>query len=185
MKKSAVFLGTLSLVFGLITGAAASLVGDEVLFQYIELNSVVQSAYVTVDDPLTDPIQTAWGSASVDMGPSGLEIDFIGQNNYPIDSRFTGIKISGMNDLANPDWIVLDVDVTTDMAGWTDDRIDFGYDETGSWVSFAWQDLGWEQDQSFDAMFTFGADPIPIPATMMLFVTGLVGFVVIRRKLNP
>lgn len=185
MKKTAALLGTLSLVFGLITPSAASLVGDKVLFEYIEAPiGVIQSEDVWVDDPDTDPIQTAWDSASVDMGPSGLEIDFILGNTYATDSRFSGILISGMNDIANPDWILLDVDVTTDMAGWTNDRIDFGYDETGSWVSFAWQSLGWEQNQSFDAMFTFGPSPIPIPATVVLFVTGLVGFVIIRNKLN-
>jgi len=59
MKKTAVLLGTLSLVFGLITPAAASLVGDEVLVQYIELDSVMQSDNVTVTDDATDAIQTA------------------------------------------------------------------------------------------------------------------------------
>jgi len=184
MKKTAVLLGTLSLVFGLITPAAASLVGDDVLVQYIEVDSVMQSGDVTVTDDATDAITTAWTTASVDMGPSGVQMDLLWPNSYSPDSRFSGIKISGLNDIANQDWLLLDVDVTTDIAGWTDDRIDFGYDGTGSWVSFAWQGLGWSQDQSFDAMFTFGPNPIPIPATMVLFVTGLVGFAVIRRRLN-
>lgn len=184
MKKTAVLLGALSLVFGLITPAAASLVGDDVLVQYIEVDSLMQSQGVTVTDDATDAIQTVWGSASVDMGPSGVQIDFLWENILARDNRFSGIKIIGMNDIANPDWLVLDVGVTTEMDGWTDDRIDFGYDEIGSWVSFAWQDLRLEQNQSFDAMFTFGPNPIPIPATMVLFITGLVGFVVIRRRLN-
>lgn len=184
MKKTAVLLGTLSLVFGLFTGAAASLVGDDVLVEYIEADNVSQSHNVTVTDDATDTIQTVWGYASLDMGPSGTEIDFPYGTDLGGGIRFSGIKISGLNDIANPDWLVLDVDVTTDMAGWTDDRIDFGYDEIGSWVSFAWQGLGWEQNQYFDAMFTLGPNPIPIPATMVLFVTGLVGFVVIRKKLD-
>ena len=177
-------LGTLSLVFGLITPAAASLVGDEVLVQYIELDSVMQSDNVTVTDDATDAIQTAWNTVSVDMGPSGVEIDLLWPNSYPTDIRFSGIKISGLNDITNPDWLLLDVDVTTDVTGWTNDRIDFGYNGGGSWVSFAWQGLEWNQNQSFDAMFTFGPNPIPIPATMVLFVTGLIGFAVIRKRLN-
>jgi len=184
MKKTAVLLGTLSLVFGLITGAAASLVGDDVLVQYLEANSVSQRHDVTVTDDVTDTINTVFGFATLDMGASGVDIAFPFGADFSDGSWFSGIKISGLNDIANPDWIVLDVDVTTDMKGWADDRTDFGYDETGSWVSFAWQGLGWEQNQSFDAMFTFGPNPIPIPATMVLFVTGLVGFVVIRKKLN-
>ena len=183
MKKTAVLLGTLSLIFGLITPAVASLVGDDVLVQYLEAGSVVQGNTVIVEDSVKEPALTAWGTASVDMGASGVEISFLWNNAFADGSQFSGIQISGMND-KNPDWILLDVSVKTDMAGWTDDRIEFGYDETGSWVSFAWQGLGWEQNQSFDAMFTFGPSPMPIPATMVLFVTGLVGFVVIRRKLN-
>jgi hypothetical protein len=184
MKKTAAFLGTLSLIFGLITPAAASLVGDDVLVQYIELNTVWQSDNITVTDDATDAIQTARDTVTLDMGPSGVQMDLAWPNSFAPDNRFSGIKISGINDTANPDWILLDVDVTTNMAGWTDNRLDFGYDETGSWVSFAWQGLGWEQNQSFDALFTLGPNPIPIPATVVLFVTGLIGFVIIRSKLK-
>ena len=78
MKKTAAFLGTLSLIFGLITPAAASLVGDAVLVQYIEADDVLpqwsSDGYFQVTEDDSDILITAWGNASLDMGPSGVEI---------------------------------------------------------------------------------------------------------------
>ena len=36
--------------------------------------------------------------------------------------------------------------------------------------------------ESFTALLEFGPNPIPIPATMALFLTGLIGFIIMRRR---
>jgi hypothetical protein len=56
----------------------------------------------------------------------------------------------------------------------------FGDDYAG----FNWQGLSVDGSTNFTAFFDFGPNPIPIPATLLLFVSGIAGFTLIRRKIT-
>ena len=194
MKRFLITFAALSLLFGLVSGANASLLGDEVWIQYVEADVTYFWNPVKVANDNSDAIRTGWNAADgfgkiqVDLGETGVQIDFLASERFSSSSQFFGLTLSGLD--FGDEWVLLGVDVDTDMVGWTDDRISYFEDKTGAYhISFDWQGLSFagslDEPQSFTAMFDLGPSPIPIPATMALFVTGLVGFMFIRRRIKP
>ena len=188
MKPSTIFLTALFLLLGLAAGAQASLIGDEVTVQYIESGVVYDEQTFIVEDGTSDVIYTGWNSISLNIEAEGVYIDFLGNNSYVQgNTNFFGIKILGLNDVDNPDWILLGADVTENTmnsAGtwYAEEDSRLLIDPLSGDVGFDWNQMSYSNGQNFTALLEFGPSPIPIPATMALFVTGLIGFVLVRRK---
>jgi hypothetical protein len=170
------------LMIGWAGNAAASLVGDDVIVRYIEQDTVYQYNVVNVQEGPSDVLITGFNRIALNMESSSMVLDFVGSNKYVPSIKFSGLSIANMNNPDHPDWLLLGVDVKTDMVGWTDSRIDFMNNAVGGFASFDWQGLAYTADNYFTAMFEFGPNPIPIPATMVLFVTGLMAFALYRKR---
>ena len=187
MKPLPVFLTIFMLSLGLAAGAGASLIGDEVTLQYWE-NDILEDEQTFTIDAGPDNITTGFGTIRLDMTANEVVINFIRPNSYaPGNTSFFGIKLLGLDDVENPDWILLGADVTqntmTSSALWyaeEDERLMI--DPINGNISFDWNQMSYQTGQRFTAMLEFGPNPIPIPATMALFVTGLIGFILIRRR---
>jgi hypothetical protein len=181
MTRNLTILTAFFLIFGLCGGASASLIGDEVYVDYIVKDVFYESlsGSGTVDEGMESPEVEISFYYDVFFDSNSMRIDFTYRDRFEDTEGFSGIAIRDLNDTDNPDWIVLGVEVETEMAGWTDDRL--VYDETGHFVGFNWAGLETTAGESFTALFEFGPNPIPLPATMVLFVTGLVGFMAYRR----
>jgi hypothetical protein len=120
-----------------------------------------------------------FGVYDVDVRDSSVDVDFVTltQNTFGT-SNYNGLVLSGLD--FEDGYILLGVDVDTNMSGWTDSRLTFGDDFAG----FNWQGLTVDGTTNFTALFDFGPNPIPIPPTLLLFVSGLAGFTLIRRKIT-
>ena len=176
------------LLLGLATGAGAALIGDEVTIQYIENNEVIDEQTVIITESSSDTIRTGYNTISLNMEANTVFIDFVGFNSFPQSfTTFFGIKILGLNDVDNPDWVLLGADVTentmTDAGLWyAEEESRLLIDPLSGDVGFDWHQMSYRPGQSFTALLEFGPNPIPIPATMALFLTGLIGFIIMRRR---
>jgi len=188
MKPSTTIVAALLLTLALATGAPASLIGDEVTVQYLQDGRVFDEQTFIIESGEGDVIRTAFNTISLNIEAEGVYIDFIGNNSFtPGNTNFFGIKILGLDDVDNPDWILLGADVTentmTSSSLWyaeEDKRLQI--DPLAGDVGFDWNQMSYRAGQNFTALLEFGPNPIPIPATMALFVTGLIGFILIKRK---
>ena len=188
MKPSTPIIAVLLLTFGLSMGAQASLIGDEVTVQYLLNDRVFDQQTFIVEAGEGDTIRTGFNTISLNIEAEGVYINFIGNDTYsPSYSTFFGIKILGLDDVNNPDWILLGADVTentmTSSSLWyaeEDQRLLI--DPINGDVGFDWHQMSYRAGQNFTALLEFGPNPIPIPATMALFLTGLIGFILIKRK---
>ena len=91
--------------------------------------------------------------------------------------NFNGLVVSDLDDDGGNGWILLNAAVQTDVAGWDDSRIIIGND----YVGFNWSGLAFNTTTDFEATLEFGPNPIPIPTSLMLFITGLAGFAVAHK----
>jgi len=155
----------------------ASLVGDDVVIGHHgpTINDVAASDTATVATGNGDVVTL--GTFSVDMEADSLTVAF-NTNGVFFDIRpFNGLVVSDLDDDGGSDYILLNVVVDTDVADWNESRIILGDD----FVAFNWQKLTFNTTTNFEAMLEFGPNPIPIPTTMVLFITGLVGFAAARK----
>ena len=188
MKRFPVITAALLLSMSVVTGAGASLVGDDVIVQWVQNDVVLQSDPVTIQEGTDDIITTGFNQVRVNIEADTVIIDFFGVNDLPQGfSTFFGIKILGLEDVDNPDWVLLDATVTnntmTSSAQWfAEEESRLLIDPVNGNVGFDWHQMSYRPGQNFTAMLEFGPSPIPIPATMALFVTGLIGFILIRNK---
>jgi hypothetical protein len=188
MKPATVIIAALFLNLALVTGASASLIGDEVTVQYLQDGRIFDEQTFIVEAGEDDSIRTGFGTISLNIEAEGVYIDFVGNNSFtPGNTNFFGIKILGLDDLDHPDWILLGADVTentmTSSSLWyaeEDERLQI--DPLAGDIGFDWNQMSYRAGQNFTALLEFGPNPIPIPATMALFVTGLIGFILVRRK---
>ena len=181
MKKFIFQIITIAFVFCLIGFAQASLIGDWVLVepQFPMFTPPVDRSddvNVLVAAGTTDVIRIE-GTYDVNMEESSVDVDFLTMNTYETRS-FNGLVLGDLD--FETEYILLGVEVTTNLAGWNDSRLELGVD----YVGFNWQDLTVFSDTDFTAIFEFGPNPIPIPSTLLLFVTGLTGFFLIKRKIT-
>lgn len=179
MKKLTYYI--LIFTFGLyLTGSAyASLIGDDVFVTYTD-PFFSQTETVTVEEGSDDAVDLLFGVITVDMETDSVIIDFSRPNTFG-SASFAGLIIDDLDyDDNAQDFILLGVEVDTNMRSWSDNRILFDEDT----VSFNWQGLFVDGTTNFTAIFQFGPNPIPIPTTLLLFVTGIVGFVLIKRRIS-
>lgn len=161
----------------IFTGLAnASLIDDSVVIGHHgpTINDVLISDTVQVKTG-TDDVVTL-GSFSVDMEADSLTVAF-NRSDFFSAFSFNGLVVSDLDDNGGSDYILLNVGVDTDVAGWNASRIIFGDD----FAAFNWAGLTFDTSTNFEAMLEFGPNPIPIPTTMVLFITGLVGFAAARK----
>ena len=188
MKPSNIIAVAVLLAFGVATGAGASLIGDEVTIQYLENNVVLDEQTFIVEGGNNDIQSTGFNTIKLNIEADKVLIDFTGFNSFDTGfSTFFGIKILGLNDVDNPDWVLLGANVTENTmpsaTQWfAEEESRLLIDPVNGDVGFVWHQMSYRPGQSFTAMLEFGPNPIPIPATMALFVTGLIGFIIIRRK---
>lgn len=185
MKRYRCIAAALMLVLSLATVATASLIGDEIIFQYIRGSDVIsppgdvkrQVKSGMEDVAILEEFQ-------LNMEADRLLVDIVDFNIFSNSPFLEGFRVLGMNDTTNTDWILLGVDVETSLSGWNDSRVNFYQDSAGSNVEFNFQGMRLPVGESLSAVFEFGPNPIPIPATAALFITGIAGFFLIRRKIR-
>ncbi len=184
--KPTIIIAALLLSLGLATSAGASLVKDQVTVQYWENDQLFQNTPFVIGQ--SPAIITGFGRIRLDIDAEGVKINFIGPNQFiGGNTNFFGIKIVGLNDFDNPDWILLGAEVTENTMTSTDlwyaeQDARLVLDPKSGDVAFDWNQMSFTGGQNFTAMLEFGPNPIPIPATMALFVTGLIGFILLTRK---
>jgi hypothetical protein len=193
MKKITLQIIAIAFVFCLTGLAQASLINDQSgvdiehhfpTFGTIDLGSGGgQGIQVTASGPDVPPEVEGmhFGVYDVDVEANSVTIDFLRDNRFGDLDVFdwSGLVISDLD--FQPGYILLGVDVDTNMVGWDDEtRLMFGDDYAG----FNWQGLAVNANTNFTAIFDFGPNPIPIPATLLLFVSGIAGFTLIRRKIT-
>jgi hypothetical protein len=175
MKKIVKLLLTLGLTLGLTNLACASLIGDEVHVKYQD-PFIFESQTVTVQEGALDSVDFLSGNISVNLEADSIIVDF----NNP--TSFTNAFFAGLifDDLyyGTPGITILDVIVDTNMNGWSDDRIMF-YDDM---IMFNWAGLFGDSGTNFTADLVIGPNPTPIPSTLLLFMTGICGFALLRRN---
>ena len=145
--------------------------------------------------PRFGTVNTASGGGQDILVTTGIEVEDMHFNVYDVDVRedsvfvdflkadtfatsiYNGLVLSGLD--FEDGYILLGVDIDTNLTGWDDSRLTFGDD----WAGFNWQGLGVDDSKNFTALFDFGPNPIPIPTTLLLFATGMAGFFFIRKKI--
>lgn len=182
MKPCKWFATAFILVFGLVPAVSASLIGDEVLYEYYRNSSFVSGSSQIVESGPGDAVTL--GEFTLDMEADYLDVGISSFNIFPSTALLWGLKIEGLNHQENPDWILLGVNIETSLAGWDDSRMSFYNDEEGGNLELNFQGMRLPLGESLTAMFEFGPNPIPIPATAALFITGLVGFILVRQKIR-
>jgi hypothetical protein len=188
MKKITFQIITIAFVFCLTGFAQASLIDDlsgvDIEHHFPLLGTVDedsgggQGIKVTSD---TEVLGMHYGVYDVNVEADSVIVDFLKDNRFGDLDVFdwSGLVLSDLD--FQPGYILLGVDVDTNMVGWDDEtRLMFGDDFAG----FNWQGLSVNANTNFTAFFDFGPNPIPIPATLLLFVSGIVGFTLIRRKIT-
>lgn len=175
MKKIVKLLLTLGLTLGLTNLACASMVGDEVYVKYQD-PFILESQTVIVQGGAQDAVDFLLGDITVNLEADSIIVDFNNPTSFA-NAFFAGLIIDDLND-SNLYYTLLDVNVVTDLTGWSDDRILF-YDDI---VMFNWAGLFADSDTNFIADLVFGQNPVPIPGTLLLFMTGIFGFALLRKN---
>jgi hypothetical protein len=185
MKKITINIIAITFVFCLSGFAQASLIDDQVdVYHRSPLLSILDEASggdtVTVETGANDAITLHYGVYLVDIEESSVIVDFLRTNQFgnPGVFDYAGLVLSDLD--FEPGYMLLGVDVDTNMAGWDESRLMFGED----FVGFNWQGLAVDDGTNFTALLDFGPSPIPLPPTLLLFATGIAGFTFFRRKIT-
>jgi len=166
--------------------APAYFVGDDITFEYWDRGTLRESQSVIVEDSEneSDNVTMLFDSVQLDVDADRFTLQTLRNNAFSSSGLFWGYRVVGLENVEEPGWILLGVDIQTDLAGWSDDRFQMTSDENGMNLSFNLQGMSLPAGRSLSAVFEFGPNPIPIPATAALFVTGLVGFALIKRRIH-
>lgn len=159
----------------------ADLIGDNVFIeQHVpNLNTVAGSIEITVQeghDTYVDPTEWPFSTFTVDVEASSFNVTFT-RNTFFTVFDFNGLVVDDLNSVVNPDYILLGVTVTTNLTDWTESNLQFGND----FVALNLSGLSVNTTNQIAVDLELGPDPIPIPATMVLFVTGLVGIASVHK----
>jgi hypothetical protein len=186
MRRLLVITAVLILSLGSISESSAYFIGDDVTFEYWVKGDLRNSKTVTVQDrpDETDFVVWEFGTTRLDVDEDRFTLDMIYKNAFSSSGLFWGYKVLGLENVQNPDWIFLGVSVESDLPGWSANRFQMTSDEDGIDLAFNLQGMSLPEGSSLTAVFDFGPNPIPIPATAALFVTGLIGFALIRKRIR-
>ncbi len=181
MKKTTFQIITIAFVFCLTGFAQASLIDDLVdIEHHFPRFGTVDAASGGQDILVTSGIEVEgmhFGVYDVDVDEDSVVVDFLKLNQFAVRD-YNGLVLSDLD--FEDGYILLGADVDTNMAGWDASRLMFGDDFAG----FNRQGLSVDGNTNFTAFFDFGPNPIPIPPTLLLFVSGIAGFTLIRRKIT-
>jgi len=186
MKNFTIKIIAITFVFCLGGFAQASLIDDLVdVSHQSPLFSIIDEASggdtVTVEAGAKDDVITLhFDVYQVDIEENSVIVDFLKPNQFgnPGVFDYAGLVVSDLD--FEPGYILIGVDVDTNMQGWDESRLMFGDD----FVGFNWQGLTVDGDTNLTAFLEFGPSPIPIPPTLLLFATGIAGFTYFRRKIT-
>ncbi|HHP7233948.1 MAG TPA: hypothetical protein ACFCUC_04890 [Desulfobacterales bacterium] len=189
MKPIAIAGALFLLSLTAVSGAFAYFIGDDVIFEYytsgiLRDTSGPDPIFIQEGPDETDTVVLASKTALLDMDSDRFILNMVRNNGIFGSALFSGFKVVGLENTENPDWILLGVDIETDLAGWTDDRFETTADENGLNLWFNLEGMSLPSGSSLTAVFEFGPNPIPIPATAALFVTGLIGFAIVRKRIR-
>jgi hypothetical protein len=191
MKKITFIIITVAFIWCSTGYAQASLIDDFVdiehhspFFGTVDLASGGGEQILVTDIslPLNKPEVEGmhFGVYDVNVEEASVTVDFLKLNQFgnPGVFDYAGLVVSDLD--FEPGYILLGVNITTNMGRWDNSRLMFGDD----FVGFNWQGLTVTDNTNFTALFDFGPNPIPIPPTLLLFVSGIAGFTLIRRKMT-
>lgn len=184
MKRRSIVAIALLLSLVVVPGAAAYFIGDDVTFEYWQYGAPRESQTVIIEDGLDDGVLLETNSAFLNMDADRFTLEMVRNNAFPASGLFWGFKVLGLENQENPDWILLGVSIETNLPDWSEDRFEMTSDENGLNLAFDFEGMSLPQGRSLTAVFEFGPNPIPIPATAALFVTGLIGFAIVRKRIR-
>ena len=181
MKRIIFQIVTVAFVFCLTGFAQASLINSEVDIEhnFPRFGTANTASGGGKDILVTTGIEVEdmhFGVYDVDVREESVYVDFLKSDTFAT-SIYNGLVLSGLE--FEEGYILLGIDIETNLTGWDDSRLTFGDD----WAGFNWQGLGVDASKNFTALFDFGPNPIPIPTTLLLFATGMAGFFFIRKKI--
>ena len=179
MKRVLIFACAIVLIFFWISGdASATLIGDQVtLTHWAGPNPLNQSTFTVEQGDVDLWLRANTYSANVEA--DSIYIDFLLNYSYGTYYSFNGFEASDLD--YGPGYILSGVSIDTNMSGWNDSLLFFDDDS----VSFNWTGQRITSDTYFDVTLTFTQTaPVPEPSTIVLFSSGLIGLVGLRRKLR-
>ena len=174
MKKGLIVI--LAMMFVVLGGAKegrSNLIGDEVYLTHYhpDLSSVFQEYTTDVEEGLGDSVTFFNVGYSVNIEASEVYIHSLNpQSMHWGSASFNGLVVSDID--YDDGFDLTGVSISTNLDGWSQSRLSYESDL----VRFNWQDLTFNYNTYFNAYLSFQATPIPEPATMLLFGTGLAGF---------
>jgi hypothetical protein len=184
MRPLKIVVICLLLGLGVVPGSSAYFIEDDVTLEYWQFGAPRESQTVTIADGLDDAVLLETNSALLNVDADRLTIEMVRNNAFPASGLFWGFKVLGLENQENPDWILLGVSIETNLPSWSEDRFEVTNDENGLNLAFDFEGMSLPLGRSLTAVFEFGPNPIPIPATAALFVTGLVGFAIVRKRIR-
>lgn len=187
--------------------AVASLIGDTVIFrQAFDTGSgfvyfdesfpgfqIVEIGPITSDDTDKTPIyDIVTDPPTIDFGESGFVMEFYNvAQAYAGGFVFNGYELSSINFL--PGYVITGVSVVQDFVNWdggepvnlfygtpllfTNDRVSF----TDDTIYLDFQDLEFRVTGTLNFDITFA--PVPVPASLWLFISGLFALISRSKKI--
>ncbi len=201
MRRYVLSLAVLALLFTVVGQAHASLVGDEILIQYL-LPTLFGAGTPTVAEgpnPAEFEFSIMLGDTTVfaDVDASTISITFggISGSTFFSPADFNGLEFSGLEWVGMPDGKITGFLLDTNISGLTGSRVfpDASLPLSGSGtagphsIAVNFSDLMGITNVSFVniALLTEGHNaPIPEPGTLLLIGSGLVGIGVGARRRN-
>jgi|LGOV01.1.fsa_nt_gb hypothetical protein len=184
MKKQTLtaFLLVLSLILGISSVHAATLIGDMVILTHRcpDIDTIWDGPFEVIvaegssDRVLLDPFGDDIKGYGVDLETSSIHIDFIESVGFTAGDPFHGLIVEDIDWVGMPNAVIMEVNVDTNFNGFDASRVTFG----DHFVRINWQDL----NVPTGSVFNITLRPVPLPSTLLLLGSGLAGIIGLGRK---